>query len=186
MSPQGHADNVGTSKRTGAEQVSRLIKKQENNLSRIQSQLNCYSRLAQVSKDYSICWNVQDAKGKAMCMTMVSAQKASDTADNIQSEIDGKGPSVAQATYIKGDVLYQPAGGSDWLPVDSNTQFKEGDVIRVGPGSKMRYIEGIGTDQANARTIMQGTELTVKKPEIVPPKGIMQTASDLWTEMTKP
>jgi hypothetical protein len=147
---------------------------------------SCYTRIAQVNKDYSICWNIQTAKEKGLCMTLVSAKKASDTADNINNKISGTQSPVAETTYLKGDVMYKPVGSNEWKPVESGTKFKEGDVIRVGPNSKLRYINGVGTDQAHVEVLIPNTETTVKKPPEPPRRSLTELTNDLIHTLTKP
>jgi hypothetical protein len=145
----------------------------------------CYSRLAQVQSEYSLCWNVRDSQGKALCMTMVSATKAQNTADGIQGVLNGAEPAVGEATYVKGDVLYQPAGGKEWKAVSQDTKFKVGDVVRVGPNSKFRYIEGVGTEQAHMKVVPAGQEVTMQKPEEPPKRSLTETVGDLIQSLTK-
>jgi hypothetical protein len=146
----------------------------------------CYTRIAQVTKDYSTCWSVKETKQKALCMTIVSAQKASDTADNINNKLSGTQSPIAETTYIKGDVMYKPVGSNEWKPVESDTKFKEGDEIRVGPNSKLRYINGVGTDQAHVEVLIPNTETTVKKPPEPPPRSLTDLTNDLIHTLTKP
>ncbi|VVB52148.1 Uncharacterised protein [uncultured archaeon] len=133
---------------------------------------SCYSRVAIASGDFFTCGKIEDTKQNALCKTMTAGESTAGVADSIKDKIQGNAPVYGETTFVKGEVMYKPAGSSEWVPLTADTKLRIGDTVKTGEKSKMMYIGGEG-DKKHLEVIPPGSEVVIQPPKEEPDPGFM-------------